>query len=142
MIRLTFRCIESPLSVRASVPFISEELRQPGFLYALLANIDSGLRSFDSQPCASLSNRSAWQRRCVSNLRRLRIFPLTDGSLVSLEDAVSNDSGLLKHRNALMVPPRPPASAEKSSKIAYGEILPDICKLACYSTSIPAFCRF
>ncbi|VDN97183.1 unnamed protein product [Rodentolepis nana] len=115
----------------------SDELRQPGVLYVLLANIDASLRSFDSQHFVSFALRSAWQRRCLRKLRSLRIFPLTDGSLVSLDEGVSSDSEQLRNRNYLMIPPRTFVLNESTSKISYDEYIKLLSRLGpLLSTSV------
>uniref|UniRef100_A0A158R721 DUF3883 domain-containing protein n=1 Tax=Taenia asiatica TaxID=60517 RepID=A0A158R721_TAEAS len=90
----------------------------------LLANIDSRLRSSFHQQYhyTSLMDREAWRRRCLCTLRSLRLFPLLDGRLISLAeiaDAMANSSGLLRHRNGLMIPPKPPSSENDRLKNIY-----------------------
>nr|CDS32246.1 ATP binding region ATPase [Hymenolepis microstoma] len=121
--RLGVQRISADALIELASKLSEDELRQPGVLYVLLANIDSSLRSFDSQHFSSLAHRSAWQRRCLRQLRSLRIFPLTDGRLVSLDDGVSSDSEQLRNRNCLMIPPKSPVLSEKTSKISYDEYI-------------------
>ncbi|VUZ49290.1 unnamed protein product, partial [Hymenolepis diminuta] len=120
--RLGVQRISADALIELASKLSEDELLQPGVLYVLLANIDSDLRSLDSQHFASLAHRSAWQRRCLCKLRSLRIFPLTDGRLVSLDD-VSSDSEELRNRNCLMIPPKSSVSNEKALKMSYDKYI-------------------
>nr|CDS17856.1 ATP binding region ATPase [Echinococcus granulosus] len=124
------RRISADALIELASTLSAEELNRPGVLYVLLANIDSHLRSASSfhqqYHRTSLTDRAAWQRRCLRSLRGVRLFPLLDGRLVSLEeiaDAMADSSGLLRHRNSLMIPPKPPYSSKDQLKSVYGDYL-------------------
>ncbi|VDM30597.1 unnamed protein product [Hydatigera taeniaeformis] len=122
------RSISADIIVELISTLSTEELSRPGFLYALLTNIDFDLHSSSLQQYryTPLTDRSAWRSRCLRNLRSLRIFPLIDGRLVSLkeiDDAMANCDGLLRHRNGLMIPPKPPSSEEGRLTNFYGVAL-------------------
>ncbi|VDD79969.1 unnamed protein product [Mesocestoides corti] len=115
-----------PISADSIAELVStlsaEELRRPGMLYALLANIESNLH-LNYQRHLSVTNRVAWQRRFLRTLRHLPLFPLLDDRLVSLESIQEmSGSSLLKNRNHLMVPAPQPID-EGRTAATYGDYL-------------------
>ncbi|KAL5110447.1 Protein NO VEIN [Taenia crassiceps] len=144
------RRISADILIELASTLSPEELSRPCVLYALLANIDSCLRSSPHQQYhyTFLKDREAWQRRCLRNLRSLRLFPLLDGRLVSLEeigDGMANSNGLLRHRNGLMIPPKPPSSEKDRLKNVYDDYLQLLSRLGPLlspSSIYPTHCTF
>ena len=104
----------------------TDELSQPGMLYVLLANIDLGFRyaSYQRQHYSmGAASRVAWRRRCMRSLRHTRLFPLFNGPLVSLDELAEGGS-LMRQRNPLIIPPKPPSSGDSDSMSSYRKELP------------------
>lgn len=97
--------------------FLIDELKRPGVLLALLANIDASLRGStgnrnvlrQSALQVVCTNRSAVCRRISTTLRQLTIFPLTDGRVVSLSFM----------EGQLLLPPPPPVGNSANEKDIY-----------------------